>query len=112
MNKEIRTPHFANICERCKEINVFPKTDKVPGYCSICGNKALYKLGYITSSEKVEHRRSEGQALGEILEELKCIRKELQDMRSILEPEEKDLVKKTIKQLVASMERTIDSVQF
>lgn len=73
MIKENRNPHFVSICERCGEINVFPKTDKVPGYCPVCGYRSLYKVGYITSSEKVEHCRSEGQALGEILEELKKI---------------------------------------
>ena len=46
------------------------------------------------------------------LEELKCIRKELQDMRSILERKEKDSAKKTIDQLAASIESSIDSVQF
>ncbi|ADZ82522.1 RNA polymerase Rbp10 [Cellulosilyticum lentocellum] len=48
MIKEKRIPCFANVCEKCGEVVVLPKQDKVPSYCHICGHKALYKEGWIT----------------------------------------------------------------
>lgn len=48
MIKEIRIPCFVNVCEKCGEVFVLPKQDKVPSYCHICGHKSLYKEGWIT----------------------------------------------------------------
>ena len=51
MIKEIRIPCFVNVCEKCGEVVVLPKQDKVPSYCHICGCKSLYKEGCITETD-------------------------------------------------------------
>lgn len=59
MKKEIRLPYFISVCEKCGEINAFPKSNEVPAYCPICGQAIKYGSGYITYQVGEEGKKEE-----------------------------------------------------
>ena len=59
MAKEIRLPYFVSVCEKCGEINAFPKSNGVPAYCPICGQAIKYGSGYITYQVGEEGKKEE-----------------------------------------------------
>lgn len=57
MINQKRISCFVSVCDKCGEINIFPKSDRVPAYCMICGQATIYGSGYITKNEDCESHK-------------------------------------------------------